>query len=220
MGSKRRANTGLTRFSSQSAATHPRCVGWSLTDRRVTVLDEASRSHFSLPYGAEARKRARPQAEHRSRHTNRPRRVPPAASQHGRCACVERLPSLQQRRVRAGRGASLQGAWVCSISWPRAALRKLTRRTCLSVAASGREASCATGHEIEQTQGSRCESTDRLVDAPRPARTRLCRVPLHYRITVIPGSQDAHLLNLDASALDHRRHHAQLLLHEVLQLLH
>ena len=91
-----------------------------------------------------------------------PRRVPPAARRRGGRATVERQPSLLQRRVRAGRGASLRGAWVCLISWPRAALRELTRRTCLNGAALGREASCATGHEIKQTQGSRCEAPTAL----------------------------------------------------------
>ena len=36
-------------------------------------------------------------------------------------ACDRRAPTLSpQSRVRAGRGASLRGAWVCLISWPRA----------------------------------------------------------------------------------------------------
>ena len=129
-------------------------------------------------------RRARPQTEHRSRHRNEP---PPGT------ACreptwwarkVEHQPCLQQSRVRAGRGASLRGAWVCLISWPRAALRQLTRRTCLSGARPKRAKRVVRrGHEIKQTQGSRCEGTDRLADATRPARTRLCRVSLHYRIT-------------------------------------
>src|SRR4030095_5873 len=94
-----------------------------------------------------------------------------------------------QRRVRAGRGASLRGAWVCLISWPRAcALRKLTRRTCLNGAALGRVVSCATGHEIKQTQGSRCEAPTALpmrrglpghdfaACLRRPARHDGCRI--------------------------------------------
>ena len=155
-------------------------------------------------------KRARPQAEHRSRHRMRPRRVPPAASQHGgracneyqpctkRWVCLQRTPTMSpQSRVRAGRGASLRGAWVCLISWPRAcALRELTRRACLNEAASGRVVSCATRPRNQANPGESVRSTDRLADAPRPARTRLCRVPLHcmhYRINFSdPASRRCH----------------------------
>ena len=110
-----------------------------------------------------ARKRARPQAEHRSRHRNEP--LPGTACREEMWwACDRRAPTMSlQRRVRAGRGASLRGAWVCLVSWRRAcALRELTRRTCLSAAALGRVASCATRHEIKQTQGSRCEAPTAL----------------------------------------------------------
>ena len=124
----------------------------------------------------EARKRARPQAEHRSRHRNEP--LPGTACREPTWWATplrnEHQPCRQQSRVRAGRGASLRGAWVCLISWPRAcALRELTRRTCLSVAASGREASCATWPRNQANPGESVRSTDRLADAPRPARTRL-----------------------------------------------
>jgi hypothetical protein len=90
-------------------------------------------------------------------------------------ASERRAPTMSlQRRVRAGRGASWQGAWVCLISWPRAALRKLICRSCLNGAALGRVESSTTGHEIKQTQESVRRHRHSLVDAPRPARTHLC----------------------------------------------
>ena len=118
------------------APTPLRCSAWGRRRRTRCAPRRALRSNSCDESVYEARKRARPQAEHRSRHRNRPRRVPPAARQTW-WACDRRAPTMSlQSRVRAGRGASLRGAWVCLISWPRAcALRELTRRTCLNGAA-------------------------------------------------------------------------------------
>src|SRR5436189_111505 len=92
-----------------------------------------------------------------------------------------------QRRVRVGRGASLRGAWVCSISWARAcALRKLTRRTCLNGAPFGARSELYDGPRNRANPGESVRSTDRLVDAPRPTRTRLCRVPLTLSCRITP----------------------------------
>ena len=73
------------------------------------------------------------------------------------------------RRIDKAVGASHRLPWVCLISWPvaelttrpKAAPFKQLRRV------SSRSAQ-ARGHEIKQTQAPRN-------DAPRPARTRLCR---------------------------------------------
>ena len=137
-------------------------------------LGSASQNSLRAPKGAplkqlrrvslrSAPRRARPQAKHRSRHRNRPCRVP-ACREETWWARKRRAPTLSlQRRVRAGRGASLRGAWVCLISWPRAcAHRELTRRTCLSGAALGAQRVVRRGHEIKQNQGSRCEAPTAL----------------------------------------------------------
>ena len=94
---------------------------------------------------------------------------------HGGRASVERQPCLCKgvsgqaaaHRCEAPGFARFRGRAL-------ARFVQLTRRTCLNGAALGRAVSCATRPRSRAIPGKSVRSGDRLVDAPRPARTRLC----------------------------------------------
>ena len=128
----------------------------------------------------EARCARRPRSCASRRSRNRPRQSPPAArlqrrGSDERRSRANRVPSAAAK-ARAGR------TW-CASEAPRSAglvaaraarIVHLTRRRCPSAVSEANEASSATGHETEHRRGvGAC--ADRLREAPRPARTRLCR---------------------------------------------
>ncbi len=116
----------------------------------------------------------RPQACASRRHRNRPRRAPPAARQ--RLWFLSRTaPASQQRRVRAGRGAPL-GRREAQGSWPRAK-RELSSDSSRMPERSERSerSEFCDGATRPSITGESARSADRSSEAPRPARTRLCR---------------------------------------------
>ncbi len=108
------------------------------------------------------------------RHRNRPHRAPPAARQ--RLWFLSRTaPGSQQRRVRAGRGAPL-GRREAQGSWPRAKRELSSDSSRMSERSERSERSeFCDGATRPSIAGESARSADRSSEAPRPARTRLCR---------------------------------------------
>jgi len=104
---------------------------------------------------------------------NRPHRAPPAATE--RCSRRGNPLPQQQRRVRAGRGApgrrrEAQG------SWPRAQRASMTDSAPLFERSERSERSeFGDGAMRPSIAGKPAQRAGRLREAPRPARTRLCR---------------------------------------------
>ncbi len=143
----------------------------------------------------------RPQACASRRHRNRPHRAPPAALQR-LWFLSQTAPASQQRRVRAGRTAPLgcregepwgkrSGGPLAPCerpgrlarrglqgqgSWPRAKRESLTDSSRMSERSERSERSeFCDGATRPSIAGKSARSADRSSEAPRPARTRLCR---------------------------------------------
>jgi len=122
----------------------------------------------------EARCARRPQACASRRHTNRPRRAPPAAQGSGRFFW-RTTPACQQRRVRAGRGAPV-GRREAQGSWPRAQREASTDSSRMFERSERSERSeFCDGATRPSIAGQSARSGDRSSGASRHARTRLCR---------------------------------------------
>ena len=107
------------------------------------------------------------------RHTNRPRRAPPAALQRS-CFSSRRSTVSQQRRVRAGRGAPVVRREAQG-SWPRAKRESSSDSSQLFERSERSERSeFCDGAARPSIAGQSARSADRTSQAPRPARTRLC----------------------------------------------
>ena len=147
---------------------------------------------------ARCARRARPCA------APRPRRVPPAAKHPGWWFSLRTPETLQQRRVWQVPGASMASRRTVAVVWstpdvstkagagrlrraseaPRSAglvaaraarIVHLTRRRCLNAVSAANEVSSATRPRDRVPQGQSVRSADRLREALRPARIRLCR---------------------------------------------
>ena len=107
------------------------------------------------------------------RHTNRPRRAPPAALQRS-CFSSRRSTVSQQRRVRAGRGAPVVRREAQG-SWPRAQRESSSDSSQLFEWSERSERSeFCDGAARPSIAGQSARSAGRTSQAPRPARTRLC----------------------------------------------
>jgi hypothetical protein len=154
----------------------------------TTGLERALRSNNCDESVHDARKRARPRTEHHSRPRDRPHRAPPAAM-------MQRGNSKNTHGVRSKGGAGQAAAHrshgaprVCSERVAaRQRARALARRDCLNGENVVNAVSFTTGHAREQTRGKLAHSANRLVDAPRPARHRLCRLSLRRPVSVRPS---------------------------------
>jgi hypothetical protein len=108
------------------------------------------------------------------RHTNRPHRAPPAAL-HRWCPSLRTPNAALQRRVRAGRGAPVERREAQG-SWPRAQRGSLTDSSQLFERSERSERSeFCDGATSASIAGKSARSADRSSEAPRPARTCLCR---------------------------------------------
>jgi hypothetical protein len=91
--------------------------------------------------------------------------VPASAHHAGSCkgVCGQAVARLRGAEKRSARGCA------------RSALRHLARRSCLSVESEANAASSATQATRPSIAGKSARSVDRLAEAPRSARMRLCR---------------------------------------------
>ena len=106
----------------------------------------------------------------------RPRRVPACREETGWSATVERQPCLC-KSCPGGRGASCELSSLDFGSTRRASwMPDQVRHVSLRSSLRARSELC-DGPRNQANPGESVRSTDRLADAPRPARTRLCRVP-------------------------------------------
>ena len=122
----------------------------------------------------EARCARRPQACASRRHTNRPRRAPPAA-RHGWWSSLGTPPASPQRRVRAGCSAPLERREAQG-SWPRAQRESRSDSSQVSERRERSERSeLCDGATRPSIAGQSARSDDRSSEALRPARTCLCR---------------------------------------------
>jgi hypothetical protein len=159
----------------------------SLRDLRSLPSDNCRESVY------EARCARRPRACASRRHTNRPRRVPPAArassffldATNATTVSAKGCAGGSRRACEAPRSAGLVAAREC-------APRDLTRRSCSSAATEGRAASSAPGHEPEHRRAAcaRARRPPQLSAAARP-RTPLPRRPSKPTLKSAKGRSDA-----------------------------
>ncbi len=137
----------------------------------------ALRSNNCGEHEDDARCARRPQACASRRHTQRHRRLPPAAQQHGWRA--ERSFPRDGHRWCRKVGCGQVGVRLCGAEarrpcgGARSALRQHFRRSCSSAAPAGHVASSAAHRGAEHCRA--VGAADRHSEAPRPARIRLCR---------------------------------------------
>ncbi len=186
----------------------------SLRSLRSLRSDNCDESVYEAPCA----RRLEPSAP--GRHRNRPRRAPPAALQ--RLWFLSRTaPASQQRRVRAGRAAPLgcregepggkrSGGPLAPCerpgrlarrglqgqgSWPRAKRELSTDSSRMSERSERSERSeFCDGATRPSIAGEAARSADRSSEAPRPARTCLCRasrVPRSGRSKTAMGRKQA-----------------------------
>ena len=164
----------------------PRCARTPLRclargSRRRTHCARLGRAPFEQPRRVRSRSALRahdPRAKHHSRHRNRPRRAPPAAT----------INLVGVRRLRANIACSKgAGGWAvarnqarrlrCPVLCP-ARLRASSSCSSQLSERSGLQAravSSATRAQDGTAQGQSAHSADRLVSATQPGRLRLCR---------------------------------------------
>jgi hypothetical protein len=144
----------------------------SLRDLRSLRSDNCRESVY------EARCARRPRACASRRHTNRPRRAPPAArasaffldATNADTAPAKGCAGGSRRACEAPRSAGLVAAREC-------APRDLTRRSCSSAATEGRAASSAPGHEPEHRRAACAQRRPPQLSAAACPHTPLPRRP-------------------------------------------
>ena len=117
---------------------------------------------------ARCARRLRPCASRRP--TNRPHRVPPAASSTMRCLSTRKTTVFAKVRAGGRRRAFAQPRSAGLAARARSALRELTRRSCLNAVSAAHAVSSATGPRDRASQGTLAQRGQAAKRRRLPAR--------------------------------------------------